>query len=179
MGEAKNIYFTCLKISQNCAENIELSIYYGSWGQKVCVVRLSRQHMQISYRRGGLSEHGLSDRWVIDSAATSTWEIGNSPDKRGQKLMKSKGIPMSHVARQIKPEDYHRFDFIFGMDEDNLENLRHRKPTDAKCEIDFLGSFDPQEERIIHDPYTGTMDDFVHVYEQCLRCCEAFLKQQS
>ena len=106
-------------------------------------------------------------------------EIGNSPDKRGQKLMKSKGIPMSHVARQIKPEDYRRFDFIFGMDEDNLSNLRRRKPTDAQCEIDFLGSFDPQGEKIIHDPYTGTMDDFVHVYEQCLRCCDAFLQQQT
>ena len=93
--------------------------------------------------------------------------------------MKSKGISMSHVARQIQAEDYKKFDFIFGMDEDNLSNLRRRKPSDAKCVVDFLGSFDPQGGKIIHDPYTGTMDDFVHVYEQCLRCCEAFLTQQS
>jgi len=145
----------------------------------VCLGNICRSPIAEAVFRHLVAERGLNEQWLIDSAATSTWEIGNSPDKRGQKLMKSKGISMSHVARQIQAEDYKKFDFIFGMDEDNLSNLRRRKPSEAKCVVDFLGSFDPQGEKIIHDPYTGTMDDFVHVYEQCLRCCEAFLTQQS
>ena len=40
-------------------------------------------------------------QWRIDSAATSTYELGNPPDYRGQACMKKHGIPMSHVARQV------------------------------------------------------------------------------
>ena len=43
----------------------------------------------------------LSLQWRIDSAATSTYEIGNPPDYRGQSCMKKHGVPMSHVARQV------------------------------------------------------------------------------
>lgn len=40
-------------------------------------------------------------QWRIDSAATSTYEIGNPPDYRGQNCMRKHGIPMTHVARQV------------------------------------------------------------------------------
>jgi low molecular weight phosphotyrosine protein phosphatase len=93
--------------------------------------------------------------------------------------MREKGVEMNHIARQITKEDYLNYDFIFGMDEDNLENLRRKKPTDAHCVIDFLGTYDPQGEKIIHDPYTGDMEDFVHVYKQCVTACQAFLEKQS
>jgi len=106
-------------------------------------------------------------------------DIGRSPDKRGRKLMSEKGIEMKHVARQVRTDDYRSFDFILGMDESNLEDLLAEKPADSKAAIQFLGSYDPEGVKIIHDPYTGTMDDFVQVYEQCLRCCEAFLAKES
>lgn len=141
----------------------------------VCLGNICRSPIAEATFRHLVKQRGIENKWVIDSAATSTWEIGNSPDKRGQKLMREKGISMSHVARQITKEDYLKFDYIFGMDDDNLSNLRKRKPAEAKCVVDYLGSFDPQGEKIIHDPYMGTVDDFVHVYEQCLRSCEAFL----
>lgn len=40
-------------------------------------------------------------QWRIDSAATSTYELGNPPDYRGQNCMKKHGVPMSHIARQV------------------------------------------------------------------------------
>jgi len=145
----------------------------------VCLGNICRSPIAEAVFRHLVTQRGMSKNWIIDSAATSTWEIGNSPDARGQELMKSKGIPMSHVARQITKDDYRKFDFIFGMDEDNLDNLKRKKPSDAKAAVDFLGSFDPKGEKIIHDPYYGSIDDFVHVYEQCLRCCEAFLARET
>ena len=86
---------------------------------------------------------------------------------------------MKHIARQVRADDYRDFDFILGMDEENLEDLSQGKPSDSKAKIQFLGDFDPEGVKIIHDPYTGTMDDFVQVYEQCLRCCGAFLAEKS
>ena len=105
-------------------------------------------------------------------------DIGRSPDKRGRKLMSEKGIEMKHIARQVKAEDYRNFDFILCMDESNLEDLLGEKPRDCTAEIQLLGSYDPEGEKIIHDPYTGTMDDFEYVYQQCQRSCGIFLTKE-
>ncbi|PIO35198.1 hypothetical protein AB205_0159290 [Aquarana catesbeiana] len=40
-------------------------------------------------------------QWKIDSAATSTYEIGNPPDYRGQSCMRKHDVSMSHTARQV------------------------------------------------------------------------------
>jgi len=145
----------------------------------VCLGNICRSPIAEAVFRHLVSQRGMSDRWLIDSAATSTYEIGNSPDERGRELMKKKGITMEHVARQITTEDFRKFDFIFGMDDDNLSNLKRKKPSDSKAVIDYLGSFDPQQRKIIQDPYRGSVEDFVTVYEQCLRCCEAFLARET
>lgn len=56
-------------------------------------------------------------------------------------------------ARQITSEDFYEFDYIFGMDEYNIDELNDLKPNDCTAKIMLLGDFDPEGERIIHDPY--------------------------
>lgn len=121
----------------------------------------------------------LENKWRIDSAATSTYEIGSPPDYRGQNCMKKHGIPMSHIARQITKEDFQTFDHILCMDESNLRDLNRKsnQVKDCKAKIELLGTYDPQKQLIIEDPYYGSEKDFETVYEQCLRCCKAFLEK--
>ena len=54
---------------------------------------------------------------------------------------------------QICEGDYNEFDYIFGMDEDNVRDLKEDAPRNCKAEILLLGDFDPRGERIIRDPY--------------------------
>lgn len=54
---------------------------------------------------------------------------------------------------KIKKEDFHIYDWIFGMDEDNIEELKRKKPQGSKSIISMLGKYDPQGEIIIRDPY--------------------------
>lgn len=42
---------------------------------------------------------------------------------------------------------------IFGMDEDNISDLKERQADTCKAKILLLGDYDPQGERIIRDPY--------------------------
>ncbi|KAG9334107.1 hypothetical protein JZ751_009142 [Albula glossodonta] len=49
----------------------------------------------------------------------------------------------------------------------------------SKAKIELLGSYDPQKQLIIKDPYYGSEEDFEMVYEQCLRCCKVFLESHS
>ncbi|CAD7685012.1 unnamed protein product [Nyctereutes procyonoides] len=47
----------------------------------------------------------------------------------------------------------------------------------CRAKIELLGSYDPQNQLIIEDPYYGNELDLEAVYQQCTRCCWAFLEK--
>ncbi|XP_035534779.1 low molecular weight phosphotyrosine protein phosphatase isoform X1 [Morone saxatilis] len=147
----------------------------------VCLGNICRSPIAEAVFQKMATDAGVVDKWRIDSAATSTYEIGSSPDHRGQACMKRHDVPMSHVARQVTKEDFLNFEYILCMDENNLSELNRKAKLvkDYKAKIELLGSYDPQKQRIIKDPYYGSDEDFEKVYEQCVRCCKAFLESNS
>ena len=58
-----------------------------------------------------------------------------------------------YLFSQITESDFNYFDFILGMDDENIFHLERMKPVDCKAKIRLLGDFDPQGEKIIRDPY--------------------------
>lgn len=65
------------------------------------------------------------------------------------------------------------------MDESNLRDLNRKgnQVKNCRAKIELLGSYDPQKQLIIEDPYYGNDSDFEAVYQQCVRCCRAFLEK--
>ncbi len=53
----------------------------------------------------------------------------------------------------MKKVDFSEFDYIFGMDDDNIDDLKSMAPNQCKAKVELLGSYDPEGERIIRDPY--------------------------
>ncbi|XP_064195279.1 low molecular weight phosphotyrosine protein phosphatase isoform X8 [Anguilla rostrata] len=147
----------------------------------VCLGNICRSPIAEAVFRKLATDSGDINKWRIDSAATSTYEIGNPPDYRGQVCMRKHGVPMSHVARQVTKEDFLSFDYMLCMDESNLRDLNRKANSvkNCKAKIELLGKYDPQKQLIIQDPYYGSEEDFETVYEQCLRCCRAFLESHS
>ena len=94
---------------------------------KVCFVchgNICRSTLSESVFTYKVKELGLSDKFVIDSAATSTEEIGNPPHRGTVNKLREKGIPLvPHRAKQISLSDYYKFDYIIGMDTANIRNL--------------------------------------------------------
>nr|XP_045225854.1 low molecular weight phosphotyrosine protein phosphatase isoform X4 [Macaca fascicularis] len=80
---------------------------------------------------------------------------------------------------KITKEDFATFDYILCMDESNLRDLNRKsnQVKTCKAKIELLGSYDPQKQLIIEDPYYGNDSDFETVYQQCVRCCRAFLEK--
>uniref|UniRef100_A0A671FFK2 acid phosphatase n=1 Tax=Rhinolophus ferrumequinum TaxID=59479 RepID=A0A671FFK2_RHIFE len=78
------------------AERVPKSVLF------VCLGNICRSPIAEAVFRKLVTDQNVSDAWRIDSAATSTYEIGNPPDYRGQNCMKKHGVPMSHVARQVR-----------------------------------------------------------------------------
>ncbi|XP_056150716.1 low molecular weight phosphotyrosine protein phosphatase isoform X2 [Lampris incognitus] len=147
----------------------------------VCLGNICRSPIAEAVFRKMATDADVVDKWRIDSAATSTYEIGNPPDHRGQACMKRHDVLMRHVARQVTKEDFMGFGYILCMDESNLRDLQRKANSvkNCKAKIELLGSYDPQKELIIKDPYYGCDEDFENVYEQCVRCCRAFLESNS
>lgn len=117
---------------------------------------------------------GLSDEFVIDSFATSTEEIGNTPHRGTVNILREVGIPLiPHRAKQISFGDYDQFDYFIGMDSWNIKNMRRILKQDPEGKIYKLLDF-TEHTRDIDDPwYTG---DFETTYQDVKEGCEALLK---
>ena len=90
----------------------------------ICHGNICRSTLSESVFTYKVKELGLSDRFVIDSAATSTEEIGNPPHRGTVNKLREIGIPLvPHRAKQISLSDYDKFDYIIGMDTANIRNL--------------------------------------------------------
>ncbi len=124
-----------------------------------------------------VDEAGLSDRFYIDSAATSREEIGNPPHHGTQKKLKEVGIPcVSHRARQLRQDEYDKFDYIIGMDTWNIRDInRILGNDDIDGKVHKLLDFTDRREQNIADPwYTGNFDD---TYRDVKEGCEALMKE--
>ena len=64
---------------------------------------------------------GLEERIKVDSAATSTEEIGNPVYPPARRKLAEYGIGcQGHAAKQMKKADYSDYDLLSGMDQANL-----------------------------------------------------------
>ncbi|XP_018562437.1 low molecular weight phosphotyrosine protein phosphatase 1 [Anoplophora glabripennis] len=144
----------------------------------VCLGNICRSPIADAIFQHLLKERGIADQWEVDSAGIGGWHAGNRPDSRARNVLKKYNIEYNGRARQIEDEDFHEFDYIFGMDENNISNLQDQAPIGSKAKILLLGDYDPQGERIIRDPYYDRgSEGFEVCYQQCLRSCKAFLDQ--
>lgn len=127
----------------------------------VCLGNICRSPTAHGVFDAMLEQQGLADVISVDSAATSDWNIGRSPDPRTQAAARLRGYDLSHIrARQVRAEDFQRFDYILAMDNSNLANLQRLQPADFSGQLAlFLRYADlPQQE--VPDPYHGDDDGF-------------------
>lgn len=66
---------------------------------------------------------GLSDSFVIESAGTGDWHVGQLPDPRTIKVLAANGVTKLTRARQVKSTDFSEFDQIIAMDIANERDL--------------------------------------------------------
>lgn len=90
--------------------------------------------------------------YEIDSAALADWNVGRSPEPRCIKILGENGLESDHITRQITDEDFFYFDYIFGMDNRNIEDLQEIAPKSTESKIHLLGSYSSFD-KIIMDPY--------------------------
>lgn len=139
----------------------------------VCHGNICRSPMAEYVMKYKVQKRGLSDCFFIDSAATSTEEIGNGVHRGTRKKLREMNIPCGdHRARQMKRTDYETYDYLIGMDTWNIRNMQRIVGRDEDKKIWRLLDFG-KAPRDIADPwYTGNFDE---TYEDVEEGCEALL----
>lgn len=110
--------------------------------------------------RDVIAKEGLTNKITVDSAGTSDWHIGKPPHEGTlAKLEELKVSSEGMYGRQLEMSDLEKFDYIVGMDESNISNIREmlKEPEHPKI-FRFLDLTDLQKD--VPDPYfTGDFDE--------------------
>ena len=139
----------------------------------ICHGNICRSPMAEFIMKDLVQKAGLEDKFYIESAATSTEELGNEVYPPAKRKLAEHGISCKgKTARQITRADYNRFDMLIGMDDWNLRNMKRFWPEDPEGKIFKLMDFTNRPGDVADPWYTG---DFEATWRDCLEGCEALL----
>jgi protein-tyrosine phosphatase len=124
-------------------------------------------------------ERGLEARYLIDSAGTGDWHVGQPPDRRAIAAAQKRGIPLPSLCRQVSRDDFETFDLILAMDRNNRRDLEALAPASLRGKIKLMREYEPDLDRgaDVPDPYYGGPYEFDQVYAMLRRCCERLLEE--
>ena len=144
----------------------------------VCLGNIVRSPLAENMFRSLAEERGVGDNYVVDSAGTGSWHVGDPPDPRMRRVAANHGLLYSGRARQFGVKDFDRFDLIIAMDESNQSNLSRQAPSAAaRDKIRLMREFDPFAEPgdPVPDPYYQGIEGFRIVFEIVERSCHNLL----
>ena len=140
----------------------------------VCHGNICRSPMAEFVMKDIVRKTGLESEILVESAATSTEEIGNDIHRGTRQKLTKENIPFTRrSARQITSDDYQKFDYLIGMDDENIFNMRQRWNNDPENKIFLLLEFAGKTREITDPWYTG---NFENTYSDIVEGCNGLMK---
>lgn len=145
----------------------------------VCMGNICRSPTAEGVFRKLASEAGLDGQVLVDSAGTHGYHVGAPPDARAAAAARARGFDLSTLrARRVVAADFHRFDLILAMDEDNLADLRQIAPDGARAELRLLLEYAPRPRGLtVPDPYYGGRGGFDLVLDLVTDACAGLVEE--
>ena len=140
----------------------------------VCLGNICRSPLAEGIAKKYIQERELG--FVVDSAGTGSWHIGEAPCEGSQRVAQMHGIDIStHRARQISQEDIRNFDIIVALDSKNRADLLRMGAQNVVKLGDFGYDGDDVPDPYFFDGFEG----FLEVYEMCERCTRNLIDEYS
>lgn len=146
----------------------------------VCLGNICRSPAAEGIMRSIVEEQGNPDEWIIDSAGTGGYHVGDLPDHRMRIHARRRGLELDHRCRQVKTGDFDDFDLIIGMDASNIANLRRLAPSpEAEEKIHAMAEYFSPSERYdyVPDPYYEGAEGFELVLDLLQDACQNLYDQ--
>lgn len=142
----------------------------------VCLGNICRSPAAEGVFRHLVASAGLTQEFVIDSAGTGAWHVGEPADARMREAARARGVRLSSIARQVVATDFEDFDWILAMDGNNLRDLQRAAHGAHHDRIRLFRDFDPDAPGAdVPDPYYGADDGFGEVLDIVTRTSTALL----
>ncbi len=147
----------------------------------ICLGNICRSPAAEGVMRHLLEVHNVEHLFEIDSAGIGSWHEGQLPDRRMRQCGALRGYNFNHRARQIREYDFERFDYIVGMDNENmttLQRMKNRQP-ESRAQLICLANYlrNHKGQTTVPDPYYGSQRDFEFALDLIEDACEGLLQE--
>lgn len=146
----------------------------------ICLGNICRSPAADGVMKRIVSEHGCETDFLIDSAGMGSWHVGQLPDSRMRACGARHGYRFDHRARQFSRADFHNFDLLVVMDNDNYRGVHNMASCEADCKkivmlADYMRNHPGQH--VIPDPYYGSERDFEFALELIEDACAGLFEE--
>jgi protein-tyrosine phosphatase len=144
----------------------------------VCLGNICRSPLAEGILQQDANKAGLD--WVVDSAGTNGYHIGEPPHPLSQKVAGQHGIDISgQRARKFLAADFQRFDRIYAMAEDVLNEMRRiaGKQFDPAKTALLLDEVWPGSGRDVPDPWSGPEKEYHEAFERIGKACTRIVER--
>lgn len=138
----------------------------------ICLGNICRSPLAAGIMTHMLKIHGITG--IAHSAGTSDWNVGSQADRRSIKVASNRGIDIRmHRARQLRSDDFDKYDLIIVMDSSNERAVKKLAPPAVHHKIRrVLGP-----DRDVPDPYYSDDSAFKSVFDSLWESCEELAGQ--
>jgi protein-tyrosine phosphatase len=144
----------------------------------VCLGNICRSPLAEGVLKHKAHRAGLD--WTVESAGTNGYHTGEAPHHLSQKVARLNDIDIcDQRARRFVKDDFDRYDIIYAMADDVLDDMRRiaRDRYDERKAILFMNELYPGEDRSVPDPWYGTEPGFHEVYKLIDAVCDRIIEK--
>ncbi|MBX3242420.1 MAG: low molecular weight phosphotyrosine protein phosphatase [Chitinophagaceae bacterium] len=144
----------------------------------VCLGNICRSPLAEGIMQHKIDENGLN--WLVDSAGTNGYHVGEQPHRLSQKVALKRGIDISHQrARNFRADDFKKFDLIYAMAEDVMEEMQWigGSSFDNRKAGLLMNEVYPGKNLDVPDPWYGPEPGYHQVFDMIDRACDAIIKK--
>jgi len=144
----------------------------------VCTGNICRSPTAEGVFRHLAAEAGLADSIQTDSVGLGGWHVGMPPDPRAVGAAARRGIDISDLrARQLRRDDFDRFDLLLAMDEGHRRDMLNRAAPAQRDKVRmFMEAAAGHPAPAVPDPYYGGLDGFESVLDMIDEGARAWLR---
>jgi protein-tyrosine phosphatase len=146
----------------------------------VCLGNVCRSPSAEAVFNALIEKYGLQPELQCDSAGTDTYHAGDQADYRMKQFAQKRGYRLTSISRRVNSKhDFDRFDYIIGMDQQNVHDLKAmaRNENDRK-KISLMTDYcSGKKYNSVPDPYYGGAVGFELVLDILEDACEGLVRK--
>ena len=147
----------------------------------ICLGNICRSCTAQTILQHIVDTEGLTDQFHIDSAGILDYHEGEMADSRMRKHAARRGYEITHRSRPVRPEDFLQFDYVIGMDDSNIRDLKRiAAPMGHQAKVHRMTQWCrkyPSPD--VPDPYYGGDQGFEHVLDLLEDACQGLFEEMT